>query len=82
MAMSELRYDLLDDRWTLYAPERAARPHDVPLAFVRAPPPAFDPLCPFCPGNEIGSPAFSSSTRAGVRGTTGPRGSSRTSTRS
>jgi UDPglucose--hexose-1-phosphate uridylyltransferase len=50
--MSELRYDLLDDRWTLYAPGRAARPHDVPLAFVRAPRPAFDPLCPFCPGNE------------------------------
>jgi UDPglucose--hexose-1-phosphate uridylyltransferase len=50
--MSELRYDLLDDRWTLYAPARAARPHDVPIPFVRTPRPAFDPLCPFCPGNE------------------------------
>jgi UDPglucose--hexose-1-phosphate uridylyltransferase len=50
--MSELRYDFLDDRWTLYAPKRADRPHDVPLAFVRAPRPTFDPLCPFCPGNE------------------------------
>ena len=49
--MAELRHEPLDDRWTLYATERAGRPLP-PRPDPGPPPPPFDPDCPFCPGNE------------------------------
>jgi UDPglucose--hexose-1-phosphate uridylyltransferase len=50
--MDERRYDLLDDRWILYVPARARRPHDVRLTILKPARPPYDPDCPFCPGNE------------------------------
>jgi UDPglucose--hexose-1-phosphate uridylyltransferase len=50
--MDERRYDLLDDRWILYVPARAKRPHDVRLTILKPARPPYDPDCPFCPGNE------------------------------
>ncbi|MCB2060581.1 MAG: hypothetical protein R3E09_14700 [Novosphingobium sp.] len=51
--MSEFRQDPTNGRWAIIAPERAERPLEpngsAGTAGVRA---AFDPDCPFCPGNE------------------------------
>jgi UDPglucose--hexose-1-phosphate uridylyltransferase len=51
--MSELRQNLITRDWVIMATERAARPDQ----FIRnekpaGPLPAYDPQCPFCPGNE------------------------------
>lgn len=56
--MSELRRNRLTGGWTVFAPDRARRPHDGGAAvpdFPR-PLPAHDPDCPFCPGNEARLP--------------------------
>ena len=51
--MSEFRQDPTNGRWVIVAPERGARPRE---AEGHAAPDhrhhAFDPACPFCPGNE------------------------------
>jgi UDPglucose--hexose-1-phosphate uridylyltransferase len=51
--MSELRRDRTTGAWVIIAPERGQRPWKL-LRPGRAagPLPAFDPSCPFCPGNE------------------------------
>ena len=46
--MSHLRYDLIQKRWIIYAPEREKRPSD----YARPQAPVIDEPCPFCPGNE------------------------------
>ena len=51
--MGEFRQDRTTGAWTIVAPERNQRPHanlagDGPAA----PAAAYDPDCPFCPGNE------------------------------
>ncbi len=58
--MSELRQDPVTKEWVIIATERKKRPSD----FTHAPDhcdlseevPAFDPDCPFCPGNESQTP--------------------------
>lgn len=58
--MSELRQNPLSGRWIAVAPARRARPverGDDPGTAVEAPP-ARDPACPFCPGNESELPAI------------------------
>ncbi|MBI1212718.1 MAG: DUF4931 domain-containing protein [Alphaproteobacteria bacterium] len=68
--MSELRRDRVTGDWTIIAPERGHRPHRERRAHdgvVQVP--AFDPSCPFCPGNESSLPGIISETRsAGVPG--------------
>ncbi len=46
--MSEIRYDPLQDRWVIIAPDRSARPSDYGEATGAG---SMDP-CPFCPGKE------------------------------
>jgi UDPglucose--hexose-1-phosphate uridylyltransferase len=51
--MSELRQNLITHDWVIMATERAARPDQFFSAKGQsAPLPAYDPNCPFCPGNE------------------------------
>ena len=50
--MSHLRYDPIQKRWTIYAPERGKRPSD----YSRLQAPIRDEPCPFCPGNEHMTP--------------------------
>lgn len=51
--MGDRRQDRLTGEWVIIAPDRHLRPH---ASLHRSPkpetPPAFDPSCPFCPGNE------------------------------
>jgi UDPglucose--hexose-1-phosphate uridylyltransferase len=56
--MPELRQNIITREWVIIATERAKRPDE----FIRPkktvnPVPAFDPGCPFCPGNESMSAA-------------------------
>ena len=56
--MPELRQNIITREWVIIATERAKRPDE----FVRPKKaihtvPAFDPACPFCPGNESMSAA-------------------------
>ncbi len=55
--MSELRQNMATKQWVIIATERARRPEEFvdrsqrPMAELL---PAYDPHCPFCPGNEEG----------------------------
>ncbi|MCC9076003.1 galactose-1-phosphate uridylyltransferase [Litorilinea aerophila] len=65
--MSEFRQDPTTREWVLLAPERAKRPEDFPQ-HQRPMAPAWDPDCPFCPGNEQRTPeeeTFRIGTHAG-----------------
>ncbi len=53
--MSTLRQDPTTKEWVVVATGRAARPH-APVPVDRPALPAFDPGCPFCPGNEEKTP--------------------------
>ena len=49
----EIRQNKATNQWVIFAPSRRRRPHDFARpAKETAPPPAHDPDCPFCPGNE------------------------------
>jgi UDPglucose--hexose-1-phosphate uridylyltransferase len=48
----EIRQNLVTDRWVIYAPERAGRPHRMRAKHPAAHLPERDPECPFCLGNE------------------------------
>lgn len=51
--MSELRQNLITRDWVIMATERAVRPHQLVQQKQRSVPlAAYDPECPFCPGNE------------------------------
>jgi UDPglucose--hexose-1-phosphate uridylyltransferase len=50
--MSELRLNVITKDWVVIAPERASRPSSVAQPKSRPPLPAYEPACPFCPGNE------------------------------
>lgn len=52
--MSELRQNLATKEWVIIALERAKRPHEFVDSARKAcgDGPAWDPKCPFCPGNE------------------------------
>lgn len=53
--MSTLRQDPTTRQWTILATRRSDRPHE-PVVVPRPELPAFDPTCPFCPGNEDQTP--------------------------
>ncbi len=50
--MSELRKDPIVGRWVIIAPDRAKRPEDYKQEFFTSP----GTFCPFCEGNEDGTP--------------------------
>ncbi|UCF66843.1 MAG: galactose-1-phosphate uridylyltransferase [Acidobacteriota bacterium] len=52
--MSELRHDPVSRRWVIVAAERSLRPNEFQIA--RPVPPNDEPPCPFCPGQEAGTP--------------------------
>jgi UDPglucose--hexose-1-phosphate uridylyltransferase len=56
----ELRKDRLEGRWVIFAPERMNRPHDARVSPRPSPPRS----CPFCPGNEGGTPPEIAALRA------------------
>lgn len=60
--MSELRQDRTSGRWVIIAPKRGHRPQARDAGARSAPPPAFDPGCPFCPGHEAELPAILAET--------------------
>ena len=75
----ELRRDGLTGRWVLLAPGRARRPQTHARAGADAaeagstPTVAFDPRCPFCPGNEDQTPPELARTGDGAPGAPGWR---------
>jgi UDPglucose--hexose-1-phosphate uridylyltransferase len=55
--MSELRLNRATKEWIIVAKERAKRPHEFhKQKREKEKFPAFDPTCPFCPGNEKKTP--------------------------
>jgi len=51
--MPELRLNVITRDWVIIATERAKRPDQFATSRAAGEPlPAFDPKCPFCPGNE------------------------------
>ncbi|OIN98067.1 galactose-1-phosphate uridylyltransferase [Candidatus Desantisbacteria bacterium CG1_02_38_46] len=54
--MSELRQNLATKEWVIIATERAKRPEEFKSRKEKKELPAFNPACPFCPGNESNTP--------------------------
>lgn len=54
--MSELRLNRATKEWIILAKERTKRPNEFPAEGHKEKLPAFDPTCPFCPGNENKTP--------------------------
>lgn len=55
--MSKLRLNRATKEWIIVATERAKRPHEFHVQKQKKEKlPAFDPTCPFCPGNEKKTP--------------------------
>lgn len=54
--MPELRFNRISGDWVIIAPERAKRPEEFGRAKAKTEVPAYDPACPFCPGNEDQAP--------------------------
>ena len=52
--MSELRHDPIARRWVIIALERATRPEE--FTYPKPIPESDEPPCPFCPGQEAGTP--------------------------
>lgn len=50
--MAHLRYDPIQQRWVIFAPDRLQRPADYRLPEIPVP----ADKCPFCPGNESMTP--------------------------
>jgi UDPglucose--hexose-1-phosphate uridylyltransferase len=52
--MSELRQNLATKEWVIISAERAKKPNAVLHKIIGSPASdkAYDPECPFCPGNE------------------------------
>jgi UDPglucose--hexose-1-phosphate uridylyltransferase len=55
--LSEIRQDPTTKNWVIIASERAKRPHDFARQEDKPEPHAFEPHCPFCPGNETMTPS-------------------------
>ncbi len=50
---NHLRQNIMTRQWVIYAPVRGERPEDFQDSHTtRRELPTYDPLCPFCPGNE------------------------------
>jgi UDPglucose--hexose-1-phosphate uridylyltransferase len=61
--MSELRQDRTTGAWVIVAPERGVRPHHALYRCAGGQAlRAFDPNCPFCPGNESQLPGILAET--------------------
>jgi len=54
--MPELRHNVLTREWVIIAAERAKRPDQFVKKQAKKGLPAYDPQCPFCPGNEAMTP--------------------------
>jgi len=54
--MPELRYNVITREWVVIATERAKRPDQFKRKEEKKSLPAYDPKCPFCPGNEAMTP--------------------------
>ena len=54
--MPEIRHNLLTREWVIIATERAKRPDQFVRKGEKKALPAFEPMCPFCPGNEAMTP--------------------------
>ncbi len=56
--MSELRQNLATKEWVIISAERAKKPNAAFNKIIGTPvsDKAYDPECPFCPGNEEGFP--------------------------
>ena len=54
--MPEIRHNVLTREWVIIATERAKRPDQFVRRREKKPLPAFEPKCPFCPGNEAMTP--------------------------
>jgi UDPglucose--hexose-1-phosphate uridylyltransferase len=55
--MPEIRHNVLTREWVIISTERAKRPQEFAKERgAKEPRPAFDPKCPFCPGNEAMTP--------------------------
>ncbi|MFW5696157.1 MAG: galactose-1-phosphate uridylyltransferase [Phototrophicaceae bacterium] len=54
MNAHQMRFNQVTGRWVIYATGRGKRPHDFSDDETRrrATIPTYDPVCPFCPGNE------------------------------
>ena len=50
--MPELRFNVLTQEWVIIATERAKRPMEYAQSIPAYNLPAYEPKCPFCPGNE------------------------------
>ncbi len=49
---SQIRQNILTGEWVIFSPSRRKRPMDFIQDSVPLDLPAYDPHCPFCPGNE------------------------------
>jgi UDPglucose--hexose-1-phosphate uridylyltransferase len=63
--MPELRQDPATKQWVIVATERAKRPEDFVKSTPSVPVPAYQPQCPFCPGNESLTPPETLAYREG-----------------
>ena len=54
--MPEIRSNPVTGDWVIIATERARRPEEFTQKRRKTPLPAFEPECPFCPGNEAQTP--------------------------
>lgn len=50
--MPEMRFNVLTQEWVIMATERAKRPMEFAQSIPAYDLPAYEPRCPFCPGNE------------------------------
>ena len=65
----EIRQNKATKEWVIIAPVRGRRPHDYRQPErKRLPLPSYDPLCPFCPGNEQQLPAVIQEWAGGTPG--------------
>ena len=54
--MSEIRLNLVTGEWVIIASERAGRPDELARHREKSSLPAYQPGCPFCPGQEAQTP--------------------------
>ncbi|MFQ5817873.1 MAG: galactose-1-phosphate uridylyltransferase [Terriglobia bacterium] len=54
--MPEIRQNIITRQWVIIATERARRPEQFAQKGEKKALPAYDPTCPFCPGNEAMAP--------------------------
>ncbi len=63
--MSDLRKDLVRDKWVVIATDRALKPNEFPINKQGMAVAEFKGFCPFCEGNESFTPEEISACRTG-----------------